>query len=216
MKQTLHSPEKLEGRHRFAGRLGDVLMLRKDIVHPRGMPKGEAIFVGLQHIESNTGRRLGAETIEMSQLTGRKPRFYKGDIVYGYLRPYLNKVWVAEFDGLCSVDQYVYSVNSSLADTEYVAAFMRSPVYLKIAPVEETPGQLPRIRTEEVANVSILLPSLSAQRKIAAKLKEELAEVARARAAVEEQLQAINKLPNALLAAAFSSGGIATVPSAAE
>ena len=37
----------------------------------------------------------------MSKLTGRKPKFYKGDIVYGYLRPYLNKVWIAEFDGLC-------------------------------------------------------------------------------------------------------------------
>ena len=69
----------------------------------------------------------------MSRLGGRKPRFYRGDILYGYLRPYLNKVWIAEFDGLCSVDQYVYRVDASVADTEFIAWFMRSPVYLRPA-----------------------------------------------------------------------------------
>ena len=56
----------------------------------------------------------------MSKLTGRKPRFANGDIVYAYLRPYLNKVWVAEFDGLCSVDQFAYKVQGDSLDTEYV------------------------------------------------------------------------------------------------
>ena len=150
-------------------------------------------------------RQIGADAILMSKLTGRKPRFFKGDIVYGYLRPYLNKVWVAEFDGLCSVDQFVHSVNSSLADTEYVALFMRSPLYLKTAPVAETPGQLPRIRTEEVAEVPIYLPALTEQRRITARLKDELAEVARARAAVETQLKAAQLLPAALLRDVFQS-----------
>jgi len=96
-------------------KLGDVLRLRKEVVHPRDNPHGPAAFVGLEHIESGTGRRLGSDDVEMSELTGRKPRFYKGDLVYGYLRPYLNKVWIAEFDGLCSVDQYVYEVNPDAA-----------------------------------------------------------------------------------------------------
>ena len=82
-------------------RLGNVLLLRKEIIHPRDNPKGAAVFVGLEHIESGTGERIGSLNLEMSELTGRKPKFYKGDVVYGYLRPYLNKVWNAEFDGLC-------------------------------------------------------------------------------------------------------------------
>lgn len=76
----------------------------------------------------------------MADLTGRKPRFRKGDIVYGYLRPYLNKVWIAEFDGLCSVDQYAYAVADSLADPNFVAWFMRSPKFLQRAPVSEAPA----------------------------------------------------------------------------
>jgi type I restriction enzyme S subunit len=155
---------------RRAGHLGDVLRLRKDVVHPREKPRGRATFVGLEHIESDTGRRLGSVELEMAELTGRKPRFYTGDIVYGYLRPYLNKVWIAQFDGLCSVDQYVYEVDRSAADLSYIAHFMRSPAYLSSAPVEAGPGQLPRIRIEEVAAVPLALPPLAEQRRIAALL----------------------------------------------
>jgi type I restriction enzyme S subunit len=136
-------------------RLGDLLHLRKEVIHPRNNPTGHAIFVGLEHIESHSGRRIGSLELDLAELTRRKPGYRRGDIVYGYLRPYLNKVWVAEFDGLCSVDQYVYEVDESRADTDYIAWFMRSPAYLGRAPIKQTPGQLPRIRTEEVSSVPI-------------------------------------------------------------
>jgi len=140
----------------------------------------------------------------MSQLTGRKPRFYAGDIVYGYLRPYLNKLWIAEFDGLCSVDQYVYEVNKERADTSFVAWFMRSPVYLERAPIDTTPGQLPRIRTEEVASVEINLPPICEQRAVAARIQAELAEATALQDALSAQSKALDHLPAALLREAFS------------
>jgi len=127
-------------------KLGDLLRLRNEVVHPRDNPRGPATFVGLEHIQSTTGIRTGSLSLEMSELTGRKPRFRAGDIVYGYLRPYLNKLWIAEFDGLCSVDQYVYKVNTDRAETQFIAWYMRSPVYFQRAPIDTTPGQLPRSR----------------------------------------------------------------------
>jgi restriction endonuclease S subunit len=145
------------------------------------MPKGEARFVGLEHIESNTGRRIGELKIRLEELTGRKARFYAGDIVYGYLRPYLNKVWLADFDGYCSVDQYVIQVNGAIADREFVSQFLRSETFLKRAPIDEVPGQLPRIRIEELLSVLFGCPPLGDQRKIAAELGRELANVEEAR-----------------------------------
>ena len=185
-------------------RLGEILELRKDVVHPRDNPRGAATFVGLEHLESGTGVRTGSVDVEMAELTGRKPRFYKGDIVYGYLRPYLNKVWVAEFDGLCSVDQYVYKVDEKKVETDFVGWFMRSPLYLKRAPIKTTPGQLPRIRTEEVASVEVNLPPLPEQRRVMAVLTEQLTAAEQTHGAVEQQLGTINKLPAALLRRAFS------------
>ena len=186
-------------------RLGDVLRLRKEIVHPRDRPHGRATFVGLEHLESGSGRRTGSLEIDLASLTGRKPRFYTGDIVYGYLRPYLNKVWVAEFDGLCSVDQYVYEVDRSRTEPEYVAWFMRSPFYAGQAPVTTGPGQLPRIRLEEVARVELGLPDLSEQRRVVAAISDQVAAVERARAAAETQRGAADALTAAYLRAAFDS-----------
>src|SRR5437899_933608 len=67
-------------------RLGDVLRLRKDVLHPTRQLHGRAAFVGLEHIEPGTGRRTGSLDLDLSTLTGRKPQFSAGDIVYGYLR----------------------------------------------------------------------------------------------------------------------------------
>jgi restriction endonuclease S subunit len=185
-------------------KLGEFLNLRKDVIHPRNNPKGKALFVGLEHIESATGKRIGAIEVEKEKLTGRKPQFYKDDIVYGYLRPYLNKLWIADFDGLCSVDQYVYSVNTDEADLHYLAHFMRSPVYLATAPIDSTPGQLPRIRTEEVASVELKLPPIERQRMIAVKLNEQMKESEQLTKALTAQLKAIKKMPSVLLRKAFA------------
>jgi type I restriction enzyme S subunit len=148
-------------------RLGDLLDFRNDIVHPEDKPTGSVTFVGLEHIERDTGVRVGSEQIKLQEMTGRRARFRAGDIVYGYLRPYLNKVWIAEFDGICSVDQYVFTVRPQ-ADRNYVARFLRSPEFLRTAPIGSSPGQLPRIRSGEVAGTPITLPPLDEQRRISA------------------------------------------------
>jgi type I restriction enzyme, S subunit len=184
-------------------RLSESIRVRSEIVHPRDMPRGEGIFVGLEHIESHTGRRLGQVAIRLEDLTGRKAKFYAGDIVYGYLRPYLNKVWVADFAGYCSVDQYVFQVDRERASPEYIAHYLRSPAYLAAAPIDMTPGQLPRIRTEEVLAVHIPLPPLSDQIRIAAELDSQLDQAARAKDATLETLRAVDALRAALLTKAF-------------
>ncbi len=193
-------------------RLGEILRLRKEVVHPYDKPEGVATFVGLEHIESMSGQRTGSREIDMAHMPGRKPRFYAGDIVYGYLRPYLNKVWVADFDGLCSVDQYVYSVAPDVADKNYIAWFMRSPAYLRRAPISTTPGQLPRIRIEEVASVPILLPSLSEQRKIATHLADQMTSAAAAHRAAGEGLNAARMLEPAHLDQFFHTSAIEDWP----
>ncbi len=201
LKEKFESAEILVWPQR---RLGDLMRLRKEVVHPRERPRGRAVFVGLEHIASGIGALIDSAPVEMGELTGRKPRFYEGDIVYGYLRPYLNKVWVAEFDGLCSVDQYVYTVDPREADTRFISAFMRSRVYLARAPVHATPGQLPRIRTEEVASVMINLPPVVEQQRLIGELEIRMAETDRMRRMAEEQVAATNGLPAALLRRAFS------------
>jgi hypothetical protein len=174
--------------------LGEVLAQRNNIVHPKDGPIGSARFVGLEHIQSGTGQRLGETCVDLAKMAGRRARFKAGDVLYGYLRPYLNKVWIAEFDGLCSVDQYVYAVNSEIADIEFVAAYLRSGGYLTLAPIKETPGQLPRIRTEEVAATPIPLPPLREQRRIVTELRARMVKLDAATVKVQNSLLDLDNL----------------------
>jgi type I restriction enzyme S subunit len=118
----------------------------------------------------------------------------------------LNKVWVADFEGLCSVDQYVYEVDRSVADTEFIAGFMRSSQYLDRAPVTTGPGQLPRIRLKEVAAVTVDLPSLAEQQRIALRIREQMSVAGRARGAAEAQCEAVVTLIGAYLRETFARG----------
>jgi type I restriction enzyme, S subunit len=178
--------------------LGEVIEFRNEIVHPKDRPHGSVKFVGLEHIESDTGVRLGLEQIKLEEMTGRRARFRAGDIVYGYLRPYLNKVWIAEFDGICSVDQYVFKVRQT-ADRNYVAHFLRSKEFLETAPIDTAPGQLPRIRSGEISETLIRLPPLDEQRRIAAIL-DQTDELRRKRRAA---LDKASSLPSALFLEMF-------------
>lgn len=144
--------------------LGDVLSFRNEIVHPRDQPRGQCTFVGLEHIQPNTGARVGSGSVLLEELSGRRARFAQGDIVYGYLRPYLNKVWLAEFDGICSVDQYVLKPGSNVHPL-YLAHFLRSSDFLRAAPIDNSPGQLPRIRSGELTQTPIPLPPLDEQQR---------------------------------------------------
>lgn len=186
-------------------RLGSLLRRHNEIIHPGDRKSGEAVFVGLEHIESHTGRRIGSGKVEFASMTGRKPTFKRGQIVYGYLRPYLNKVWIADFDGCSSVDQFAFDVNPAMADTTFVAAFMRSATFLRRARGVTTTGQLPRISIDEIAAVDIELPpDLPTQRRLAAELTQKLAAAEGVIARCREELAAIEALPAALLRRAFA------------
>lgn len=150
--------------------------------------EGHGQFVGMEHLEPGSGRRIGSAEIELASTSGSKQRFREGDIVYGRLRPYLNKVWLAEFGGFCSVDQTVFRVNDAF-DPSFVASFMRSEAFLsQIVPLIR--GELPRVRNHEV--LAARMPSLafSEQRRIASELREQFAavEATRTIAAIRRQL----------------------------
>jgi hypothetical protein len=115
-----------------------------DTVHPGDDPGPATEFVGLQHVEGHTGRWLGSDPL--SSLKGRKFRFRPGDVVYGYLRPYQNKVWVADRHGLCSVDQYVLRPRRGV-DARVLAYALRGRRTLATAIDLTHSLQLPRLRS---------------------------------------------------------------------
>lgn len=94
---------------------------------PQNVAAHNVNYVGLENIEPSTGRLVGFSQSSTKHIKSEKNIFHKGDVLYGKLRPYLNKVWCAEFDGICSTDILVlksdkpYALKHALLDSRFVA-----------------------------------------------------------------------------------------------
>lgn len=132
--------------------IAELVDFSSETVHPGDDPAPADLFVGLQHIESHTGRRLGSDPL--GPMKGRKFRFRPGDVLYGYLRPYLNKVWAADRHGLCSVDQYVLRPRPGVSP-ELLAHTLRSRAVLDPAVDLTHSLQLPRLRSGLLSRLEV-------------------------------------------------------------
>jgi type I restriction enzyme S subunit len=81
----------------------DIARIERDAISGEDIPI-ETFYVGLEHIEKDTGRLIKDTTEEQIILKSNKFKFNEKHILYGKLRPYLNKVWLADREGVCSTD----------------------------------------------------------------------------------------------------------------
>lgn len=122
--------------------VGELASVAPETVHPGDPLQGAAEFVGLEHVHSHSGIRHGSRAI--GEESGRKFLFRPGQLTYGYLRPYLNKVWVADRIGLCSVEQFVLDPVDGV-DPDLLGHLLRSAHVLDQSVAATNQLHLPRL-----------------------------------------------------------------------
>lgn len=132
--------------------VGELASVVNTTIHPGDPLQGATEFVGLEHIESHTGVRAGSRAI--GEETGRKFLFRPGQVAFGYLRPYLNKAWVADRTGLCSVEQFVLEPADGL-DPHLLAHLLRSAHVLDRANAATNRLQLPRLSLKTLLSMNV-------------------------------------------------------------
>lgn len=120
-------------------------------------------YIGLASITSNTGQLSG--TVETA--TGQCIPFDSGDVLYGRLRPYLNKVWLADSDGVCSTEFHVMQPSDQrVLRSEYLSAVLRTSLIVAQTKHMMTGNTHPRITNGDVKNLLIPLADYTVQRTI--------------------------------------------------
>lgn len=99
-------------------------------------------YLGLENIESNTGNYI--ETSE-KQSFGSAVVFSKNQILFPKLRPYLNKVYFAEFDGVCSTEFHILDSRHEDLTNEFLANFLRSQIIVSQTKHLMSGNTLPRL-----------------------------------------------------------------------
>lgn len=145
-------------------KFGDVVRLSKDRA---ANPEVEGIerYVGLEHIDPDDLRirrwGLVAEGITFTS------RFKPGQVLFGKRRAYQRKVAVADFEGVCSGDIYVFeSANPKVLLPELLPFICQTDRFFDHA-VGTSAGSLsPRTNWTSLANFEFALPPLEEQRRI--------------------------------------------------
>lgn len=151
-------------------------------------------------IEKFTGRLLSYRTIREDNVKSPKHLFYKGQILYSKIRPYLSKAIIADVDGLCSADMYPIE---ALCNTKYLLKYMLSTEFLEQSTTAGSRSLLPKINQKELSSISVPLPTLPEQHEIVRLIDDLLARERAAQQAAEQALASIDLMKKSILARAF-------------
>lgn len=112
-------------------------------------------YIGLEHIEKNGGIFAIGSSDEVRSL---KSVFRKGDILYGKLRPYLNKHDIAKCSGICSTDILVMR-NSDVCKVKYLNYLFDTSMFIMYACENSKGINLPRVSETILSEFEFKLPS---------------------------------------------------------
>lgn len=176
--------------------LGDVVKPIRPRVKPADDP--DLPFIGMEHVEAHTMKLLG--TVPASKMKSASVRFQPGDVLYGRLRPYLNKVVRPTFGGLCSAEFIVFAENDRV-DGKYLQYFLNSSAFVNFA-THLNAGDRPRVDFEQIAAFEIPLRTIDEQHRIVAEIEKQFSRLDQAVASLQRVKAQLKRYKASVLKAA--------------
>lgn len=152
--------------------LGELFEISLATIDPK-VENGMVNFVGLENIEAGTGKIIGQIKCNIQDIKSRKRIFKKGDILFGKLRPALNKVAVASFGGICSTDIVVLSPKGNDILPKFYSILLRNNDFYAMVLDGVSGGQLPRVDLNYLMGLPIQKVPVDAQNTILAQIEVE-------------------------------------------
>ena len=157
----------------------------------------------LEDIEKASSKLLSKIRVRERPFKSTKNSFKKGDVLFGKLRPYLNKVIVAEEDGVCTTE--IIPINAEpLCWNKYIFYWLKSSTFLSYVDEVSYGVNMPRLGTTDGLKAPLRLAPLAEQKIIAEKLDTLLAQIDSTKARLEKIPQVLKCFRQSVLVAAVS------------
>lgn len=139
---------------------------RRESINPQNHLSDPYSYLGLENVQSDTG-----DLVDFAPKVGKEIRstckvFMSGDILYGRLRPYLNKVYVAQgavASGICSGEFYVLVPRKNRILPHVLRAMLASEYVQRQVTKWQTGSALPRLQLKDLLSIEVPVPPLEAQ-----------------------------------------------------
>lgn len=135
----------------------------------------ESWLLDLEDIEKDTGRLLVKKRMKNVRSLSDKRKFYKGNVLYSKLRPYLNKVIVADEDGYCTTEILAFDFGPIF--NKYAQYYLMSPYFVNYAMSGSFGTKMPRLGSKHGNDAPFPLPPLAEQHRIVEKIEVLFAEI---------------------------------------
>lgn len=130
-------------------------------------------YLGLEDLNTGGGILRISDTHDIKSA---KTVFQYGDVLYGKLRPYLNKHAVASFSGVCSTDILALRPEK-IIDAAYLDFWLSTPFFQNAAITNSKGVNLPRVSFNSITQYPFPLPPIEEQKQIVAYLDEKLGKI---------------------------------------
>lgn len=179
-------------------RFDEVADIKSNLVEPSNYL--EFPHIAPDNIEKRTGILRDYHTIAEDGVKSGKHRFYAGQILYSKIRPYLSKVVMVDFDGLCSADMYPIEAKEN---TKYLLYYMLSDMFLEQASSAGSRSVLPKINQKELSAIKVRITSDEEQKEVVRILDYLLPMMQQVRDKAVQVVDNIDTIKKSILAKAF-------------
>lgn len=157
----------------------------------------------LEDIEKGASKLIQRIEASNRPFKSTKNVFKTGDVLYGKLRPYLNKVLVAETDGVCTTE--IVPIDAEpFVNNRYLFYWFRGGQFLNYVEAVSYGVNMPRLGTKEGIDAPLVLAPIAEQKVIVYKLDNLLSQVESIKARLERIPEILKQFRQSVLAAAVS------------
>jgi type I restriction enzyme S subunit len=183
--------------------LGKVVEYGKvDRAEPKEIP-ANAWILELEDIERDSSRLLQRLNYSQRKSKSTKNVFKKEDILYGKLRPYLNKIIIADQDGYCTTEIIPIKPNDAIIG-RFLFYWLKSPEFLNYVNSVSYGLNMPRLGTKDGLAAPIMVAPIDEQKRIAEKLAFLISRVDSCQFHLERVSQILHRFRQSVLAIAMS------------
>ncbi len=173
----------------------------KNFMVLRTEPSTSENKIGLENIESESGHFIQTE----GKFDGNGVQFHKGEIVYGKLRPYLRKVWLASFDGNAVGDFFVFR-NKNNSNANYLKWLLLSDGFAEAVNSSVYGAKMPRVSSDFILTLPYCIPPLLEQQRIADYLDKKCEEIDELIALQEQMIAQLTDYKQSVITEAVTKG----------
>ncbi|EKO3518389.1 restriction endonuclease subunit S [Vibrio fluvialis] len=158
----------------------------------------------LEDIEKDSSKLLKRLSFAERSPKSSKNAFLKGDVLYGKLRPYLNKMLIAPEDGICTTEIVPLKVPNDLFENRFLFYWLKGKQFSDYVNAVSYGVNMPRLGTKDGKKAPMVVAPLPEQKRIVEKLDEVLAQVDTIKARLDGIPDLLKRFRQSVLASAVS------------